>query len=111
MTTAVWAAYIQAASVIIAALALIRTIRSEAKARALSQQRDLDARRHDEERARDDRLAEIRINFLRDAYLKLSLISSIRSIGSQEAVPMVQALKDIQLLGTPEQVNLADEAA
>ena len=108
MVVAVWAACIQAVSVIIAVVALLRTVRSEAQARQLAQQRDLDARRHEEERTRINRLAEIRIKFLHDAYLNLSLAGSMRAIGPGNALPMIQALKDIQLLGNPEQVVLAD---
>ena len=93
----------------VAVVALLRTVRSEAKARQLSQQRDLDARRHEEERTRINRLAEIRVKFLRDAYLNLSLAGSMRAIGPENALPMIQALKDIQLLGNPEQVVLADQ--
>jgi hypothetical protein len=111
VTAPIWVACIQTVSVIIAVVALLHTVRSEAKSRQVAQERDLQARHHEEERARINRLAEIRINFLHDAYLKLSLVTSIRSIGSHEALPMVQALKDIQLLGTPEQVALADRAA
>jgi hypothetical protein len=109
MAVAELAACIQAVSVIIAVVALLRTIRSEAKARLLSQQRDLDARRHEAERTRINRLAEIRIKFLRDAYHNLSLAGSMRVIGPGDEKPMVKALKDIQLLGKPEQVVLADQ--
>jgi hypothetical protein len=109
MTVAVWAAWIQAVSVVIAVIALLYTVRSEAKSRQLAQQRDFDARRHEEERTRINRLAEIRIKFLHDAYLNLSLAGSMRAIGPSNALPMIQALKDIQLLGSPEQVELADQ--
>jgi hypothetical protein len=109
MAVAVWAACIQAVSVIIAVVALLRAVRSEANARQLAQHRDLDARRHEEERTRINRLAEIRIKFLHDAYLNLSLAGSMRAIGPENALPMIQALKDIQLLGNPEQVQLADQ--
>lgn len=45
---------------------------------------------------------------MHDAYLNLSLASSIRQIGPETALPMIQALKDIQLLGSAAQVALAD---
>jgi hypothetical protein len=109
VTIAVWAACIQAVSVIIAVFALLRTVRSESQSRRLEQQRDLDARRHEEERTRRNRLSEIRIKFLHDAYLNLSLAGSVRQIGPENALPIIQALKDIQLLGHPDQVALADQ--
>jgi hypothetical protein len=109
MVVAIWAVCIQAVSVIIAVIALVRTVRSEAKSRQLAQQRDLDARRHEEESTRVDRLAEIRIKFLHDAYLNLSFAGSMRAISPSNALPMIQALKDIQLLGSSDQVLLADQ--
>jgi hypothetical protein len=104
MTIAVWVAWIRAVSVVIAIVALLRTVSTEAQSRRLAQQHDLEARRHEEERTRVNRLSEIRIKFLHDAYLNLSLAGSVRQIGPDSALPMIQALKDIQLLGHPHQV-------
>lgn len=111
MTVPIWAAAIQTISVVVAVLAFLHAVRSEAQARRSATERDEEARRREDERSRRDRLTEIRVRFLHDAYVKLALIASIRSIGAAQALPMVEALKDIQLLGTPEQVALADEVA
>jgi hypothetical protein len=50
-------------------------------------------------------------SFLRDAYLKLSEVTSRRHVTPENSMGMTLALKDIQLLGTPEQIALADAAA
>ena len=88
-TVQVVATIIQTAGVIVALAALVYTVR----------------------RDRAARLAEIRTGFLRDAYLKLSEVTSRRHVTPETSMGMTLALKDIQLLGTPEQIALADAAA
>lgn len=82
------ATIIQTVGVIVALAALVYTVR----------------------RDRAARLAEIRTGFLRDAYLKLSEVTT-RPVTPENSVGMTLRLKDIQLLGTPEQIALADAAA
>jgi hypothetical protein len=88
-TVQIVATIVQTAGVIVALAALVYTVR----------------------RDRAARLAEIRTGFLRDAYLKLAEITSRRHITPENSMGMTLALKDIQLLGTPEQIALADAAA
>ena len=88
-TVQIVAAIIQSAGVLVAVAALVYTVR----------------------RDRAARLAEMRTGFLRDAYLKLSEAVSHGHLTPQNSMGMVLALKDIQLLGNPEQIALADTAA
>ena len=88
-TVQIVATIVQTASVVVALAALVYTVR----------------------RDRAARLAEIRTGFLRDAYLKLSEAVSHGHLTPQNSMGMVLALKDIQLLGNPEQIALADTAA
>lgn len=88
-TLQIVATLVQTAGVIVALAALVYTVR----------------------RDRASRLAEIRTGFLRDAYLKLSEVVSRRRLTPENSMGMTLALKDIQLLGTPEQIALADTAA
>jgi hypothetical protein len=87
-----------AAGVLVAVVALIISFHSETRARA-----------HELERDRIARLKETRISFLRSAYSALSGAGAMMHIGADNAPAIAVALKDIQLLGTPRQVELADK--
>jgi len=82
------AAIVQSAGVMVALAALVYTVK----------------------RDRAARLAEIRTGFLRDAYLRLSEVTAGRDLTPDNYMGMALALKDIQLLGTPLQIALADTA-
>jgi hypothetical protein len=119
-TLQIIATSVTALGVILAFGGLMHTIKAETTSRQIDQDRALQVRKDADDaalRAREDadrrdraaRLAEVRTSFLHGAYLTLSEAIS-QGITRENHLRISLALKDIQLLGDPKQVKLADDA-